>query len=83
MTQPARRPTARVVIVNWRRPELTIRAARSITQQLESEDALVVVDNASGDDSAERLRQAGLTVVQSSENLGFGAGVNLGARGMI
>ena len=83
MTRPARRPTARVVIVNWRRPELTIRAARSITQQLESEDALVVVDNASGDDSAERLRQAGLTVVQSSENLGFGAGVNLGARGMI
>ena len=83
MTRPARRPTARVVIVNWRRPELTIRAARSITQQLESEDALVVVDNASGDDSVERLRQAGLTVVQSSENLGFGAGVNLGARGMI
>ena len=77
-----RRPSARVVIVNWRRPELTIRAARSITGQLGGGDTLVVVDNASGDDSIERMTRAGLTVVHSSRNLGFGAGVNLGARGM-
>ena len=77
-----RRPSARIVIVNWRRPELTIRAARSITGQLGGGDTLVVVDNASGDDSIERMTRAGLTVVQSSRNLGFGAGVNLGARGM-
>lgn len=77
-----RRPSARVVIVNWRRPELTIRAARSITEQLGGGDTLVVVDNASNDGSAERISRAGLTVVQSARNLGFGAGVNLGARGM-
>ena len=82
MTQLVRRPSARVVIVNWRRPELTIRAARSVTEQLRDDDTLVVVDNASGDGSAERMSREGLTVVQSSENLGFGAGVNLGARGM-
>ncbi|WP_167145212.1 glycosyltransferase family 2 protein [Actinomyces sp. ZJ308] len=82
MTQLVRRPSARVVIVNWRRPELTIRAARSISEQLGSGDALVVVDNASMDGSVERLSREGLTVVESSENLGFGAGVNLGARGM-
>ena len=83
MTRPARRPTARVVIVNWRRPELTIRAARSVTEQLRGGDTLVIVDNASGDGSAERLSRAGLTVVESSENLGFGAGVNLGAQNMV
>ena len=82
MTQLVRRPTARVVIVNWRQAELTIRAARSITAQLGGGDTLVVVDNASGDDSVERLSRAGLTVVRSSRNLGFGAGVNLGAQGM-
>ena len=82
MTRLVRRPTARVVIVNWRQAELTIRAARSITAQLGGGDTLVVVDNASGDDSVERLSRAGLTVVQSSRNLGFGAGVNLGAQGM-
>ena len=83
MTQPVRRPSARVVIVNWRRAELTIRAARSVREQLGDGDGLVVVDNASGDGSAERLRREGLTVVESSENRGFGAGVNLGARGMV
>ena len=83
MTQPVRRPSARVVIVNWRQAELTIRAASSIREQLGDRDGLVIVDNASGDGSAERLRREGLTVVESSENRGFGAGVNLGARGMV
>ena len=83
MTQPVRRPSARVVIVNWRRADLTIRAARSVTEQLKGGDTLVIVDNASGDGSAERLSRAGLTVVESSENLGFGAGVNLGAQNMV
>ena len=83
MTQPVRRPSARIVIVNWRQAELTIRAARSIREQLGDGDVLVVVDNASGDGSVERLRREGLTVVESSENLGFGAGVNLGAQGMV
>ena len=83
MTHPVRRPSARVVVVNWRQAELTIRAARSIREQLGDGDVLVVVDNASGDGSAERLRREGLTVVESSENRGFGAGVNIGARGMV
>lgn len=83
MTQPVRRPSARVVVVNWRQAELTIRAASSIREQLGDGDVLVVVDNASGDGSAERLRREGLTVVESPENRGFGAGVNIGARGMV
>ena len=83
MTQPVRRPSARIVVVNWRQAELTIRAARSIREQLGGEDVLVIVDNASGDGSAERLRREGLTVVESPENRGFGAGVNIGARGMV
>ena len=83
MTQPVRRPSARIVIVNWRQAELTIRAARSIREQLGDGDVLVVVDNASSDGSVERLRRERLTVVESSENLGFGAGVNLGAQGMV
>lgn len=81
-TSPRRRPAARVVLVNWRQSELTIRAARSIEAQLSGQDRLVVVDNASGDGSADRLRAAGLDVVESPLNGGFGAGANLGARGM-
>lgn len=76
------RPTARVVLVNWRQPELTIRAARSIEPQLRSGDRLVVVDNGSGDSSVETLRVAGLDVMAAPGNRGFGAGVNTGAAGM-
>ena len=76
------RPSARVVLVNWRRADLTLRAARSVQVQLAEGDRLVVVDNASGDGSAERLREAGLDVIETRENLGFGAGVNAGAAGM-
>ncbi|MGK2348309.1 glycosyltransferase family 2 protein [Actinomyces sp. W5033] len=76
------RPTARVVLVNWRRADLTLRAAGSVLPQLGAGDQLIVVDNASGDGSAEVLREAGLEVVETSENLGFGAGVNAGAAGM-
>ena len=76
-------------------PEISViipafNAERFLPLQLEALDAqsgapsyeVVVVDNASGDGSTERLRREGLTVVESSENRGFGAGVNLGALGM-
>lgn len=75
------RPSARVVIVNWRNASLTLRSARSVLGQLGPDDRLVVVDNHSEDGSARRLRDAGLDVVETEENLGFGAGVNAGARG--
>lgn len=76
------RPSARVVLVNWRRPDLTERAVASLRHQLREGDRLVVVDNASGDGSADCLRDAGIEVVESPVNGGFGAGVNLGAAGM-
>nr|WP_250649031.1 MULTISPECIES: glycosyltransferase family 2 protein [unclassified Actinomyces] len=69
-------------MVNWRRADLTLRAAESVLPQLRDGDRLVVVDNASGDGSAGVLRQAGLEVVETAENLGFGAGANAGAAGL-
>ena len=41
---------------------------------------IVIVDNASEDDPAEVVADLDVTVVQSTENLGFGAGCNLGWR---
>lgn len=76
------RPSVRVVIVNWRQSELTLRACRSVENQLREGDRLIVVDNASGDGSPERLRAAGLNVIVTGANLGFGAGVNAGAQQM-
>ena len=45
------RPSARVVLVNWKNAPLTLRAARSIVPQLRVGDRLVIVDNGSEDDS--------------------------------
>jgi len=68
--------------VNYRTKELTAAAARSLLAEPELAE-LVVVDNASDDGSADYLRRAlddaRVQVVESSENLGFGQGVNLGA----
>ena len=74
--------TRLIVIVNWRDPGRTLAAAASVSSQMRTGDRLVIVDNGSGDSSVVTLREAGLTVVESPENLGFGGGVNLGARGM-
>ena len=91
------RKSVRVVIVNWRTPLLTERAARSLWPQLRAGDELVVVDNASAsadphDNSLDHLRQLGAKLgsagparfglVQSRRNGGFGYGVNLGARNL-
>ena len=91
------RKSVRVVIVNWRTPLLTERAARSLWPQLRAGDELVVVDNASAsadphDNSLAHLRRLGAKLgsagparfglVQARRNGGCGYGVNLGARNL-
>lgn len=91
------RKSVRIVIVNWRTPLLTERAARSLWPQLQAGDELVVVDNASAsadphDNSLAHLRRLGAKLgsagparfglVQARRNGGFGYGVNLGARNL-
>lgn len=77
------------VILNWRTPEMTLRAAESALAAMAGiEGGIVIVDNNSGDGSEERLR-AGVAergwsprvrVMQSGRNGGFGAGNNAGIR---
>jgi GT2 family glycosyltransferase len=68
------------VITNWRTPELTVRAARAlIADGVELRD-LVIVDNASGDGSADLLEEElPGRVVRLAENVGYGRACNLGA----
>lgn len=71
-----------VLIVNYRTPSLTGAAIESVLVE-PAVDEVVVVDNASGDDSVARLRAIDdprVCVVESGENLGFGGGMNLAAR---
>jgi GT2 family glycosyltransferase len=70
------------VVVNYRTPEATVAAVRSIERSGRRPEDIVVVENGSGDDSETRLRQAALdaVLVSASANRGFAAGSNLGIK---
>lgn len=71
-----------VILVNWRTPDMTLRAVESVFLQSRPPEHVFVVDNGSGDGSVEVLREAlGLmlertTLVVNSDNRGFGGGCN-------
>jgi N-acetylglucosaminyl-diphospho-decaprenol L-rhamnosyltransferase len=76
-----------VVVLNYRTPELTVECARSALAEIDpAQDCVVVVDNASGDGSADKIRAglagagagSALRVIESVANGGFAAGNNLG-----
>ena len=80
------------VILNWRTPDMTIKAVASALEALAGiQGALVIVDNDSGDGSFEMLAKAvaargwdsgpqSVRVLQAGRNGGFGAGNNFGMR---
>lgn len=71
-----------VVIVNYRTPDLVINCVRSLLgHQIAEAQDIIVVENASGDGSAEVIRRAvNCTLVESPTNGGYGSGLNLGMR---
>ena len=71
-----------VVLVNYRKADLTDACIDSIMQHTaDVRYEIIVVDNASGDGSAEHLRARfpSVSIIESPENVGFGSGNNLGA----
>jgi GT2 family glycosyltransferase len=74
------KPTA--VVLNWRTPDLAERAARALIDDGLPPERVVVVDNGSGDDSAERLATAlpGTVVLPLPENVGFARANNEAAQ---
>lgn len=77
-------PVVDAIIVNYRRPDLTVSAIERLkaSDLKECQLHVIVVDNGSGDDSV-RLLTSGfpdLTLIASSVNLGFSGGNNLALR---
>jgi GT2 family glycosyltransferase len=73
------------VIVNFRTADATLRAASALAASERPIDRLILVDNGSGDDSADRLRSAfpGARLVETGANLGFAGGTNRGIEAAI
>jgi GT2 family glycosyltransferase len=71
------------VIVNWNTRDLTLQCLRSIYAQLDSfTSQIIVVDNASEDDSVQVIRGEfpSVAVIENEENLGFAKANNRGLR---
>lgn len=81
-------PSVLTVVLNYRTPDLTVRAVEAALREMEGmAGAVTVVDNDSGDGSFEKLVAAvqargwdRVRVLQSGRNGGYGAGNNFGIR---
>ncbi|NNE52960.1 MAG: glycosyltransferase family 2 protein [Sulfitobacter sp.] len=89
MTQ-TRAPRLLVIILNYRTPQMTLRAVEAALADLPKAGEIVLIDNASADGSAEVLLReiaahgwdegGKVRFVQSPVNGGFGAGNNIGLK---
>ncbi len=74
------KPQVAIVILNWKRPDDTVACLRSLASSTYTDWRAIVVDNASGDGSVEKIRAAvpQVEVLVNESNLGFAGGVNAG-----
>lgn len=74
-------PAVSVIVVVWNRADLTLACLRSLIDHTDVPAEIIVVDNASTDETSELLaRINGVQVVTNSSNLGFTVSANVGAR---
>jgi len=82
MLMDAHLPLISVVILNWNGREVVERCLQSLEGQTYQPLEIIVVDNASTDDSVKLVREKFLNVklILNERNLGFGGGNNVGIR---
>lgn len=78
-------PSYSAIILNYRTPQQTVRCVEALRLQTLPPAEILVVDNHSDDDSIGILRNrlqgiAGIRILESAENTGFGGGYNAGLR---
>lgn len=82
MTRPISAPLVAILTLNWNRPDDTLVCLASAAAQSHPNTTLLVVDNASADDSVARIGAAypAATILRNARNLGFAGGANRGLR---
>ncbi len=77
-----KRPRISVIVVNWNGRRLLPRCLGNLAAQTRPADEIILVDNASSDDSVRYVREhfPGIRLLAQDRNLGFAAANNLAAR---
>jgi hypothetical protein len=74
-------PCVWIVILNWNRPEDTMRCISSLRKLDYPSHRILIVDNGSDDESVEIFSQlSNIDLLSNDENLGFAAGCNEGIK---
>ena len=75
-------PKVVVVVLNYRRPQDTIECIASLIKSNYLNIEIVIVDNASGDDSVQQIQLAykNIHILVSEANLGYAGGMNIGIK---
>ncbi|MFG0316258.1 MAG: glycosyltransferase family 2 protein [Planctomycetota bacterium JB042] len=78
-----RSPSARrtfAVVLNWNRPDATLRCVEALRRSRPAPPEVIVVDNGSVDDSCRRLREGcpEVELIETGANLGYAGGNNRG-----
>jgi hypothetical protein len=74
--------TTAIVVLNWRNAEGTVACLDSLTRITMPDAKVIVVDNGSADDSVPAIRRyhPDITLLETSANLGYAGGNNVGIR---
>ena len=75
-------PRTMAITLNWRQPLVTLECVKALQAMQHAQLDILVIDNGSGDDSVEILKQhePSLEILELPENVGFAAGNNHGLR---
>ena len=77
-------PLVFIIVLNWNGAEDTLRCLRSLEKLTYRPFDVILIDNCSTDDSLKQIRSQNwaipLHIIESSENLGFAEGNNVGIR---
>ncbi len=73
-----------VVVLTWNAAMAAVVCLESVMRQHKKPNHILVVDNASEDNTIERIRQhyPQLSILRNKRNLGFGGGINVGIRAL-
>lgn len=74
------RPLVSIIIINFNTPELTLACIESLKKYVKVAYEIIVVDNASKDDSVAKLKSKTDKFIRNKENIGFAAANNQGIK---